>query len=444
MNHELLRVFAQYLVYFVILFLPILIVLYTDRFRQNPTPDQYAVLLAMVAAIGVLVFVPAITITAATALAALGIAWLSGRYALARVSFERTLEPARLFPGDRAELTLRIENRKLLPLAWLSLVDPVHHGMVRPGKDLTDLLEFSGSLELLDNLGHAVTIRTAVAPFQTLSRTYSIKAQRRGVYGFGAAIIDSGDPFGIFPRSAVMGRRQELIVYPSVHRPEELGLPFREAMGNAASPRALVEDPILLAGSREYHPGDPLNRVHWKATARTGGLQVRIADPSTTARLMLVLNLNTFQHVWQGVDLDRMESTIDIAASVSLWALDKGFAVGVRSNGVVPGMEIMPRLAASAHPQQPTAILEHLARLSFSGRFSAENVLDEEAGKLQAGSSILFVTSIITPELISILTSRRLIGRVSVVYSGRFAAPVVRGVPIYLASPPREAIRAVS
>lgn len=444
MNHDLLRVLAQYLLYFFILSLPILVVLYTDRFRQHPTPDQYVVLLAIVAAIGVLVFVPAITITAATALAALGIAWISGRYALSRVSFERTLRPARLFPGDRAELTLRIENRKIVPLAWLSLVDPVHHGMVRPGTDLTDLLEFSGGLELLDNLGYALTIRTAIGPFQRLSRTYQITARRRGVYAFGAALVDSGDPFGIFPHTAILGRREELIVYPKVHRPEELGLPFREAMGLTTAPRALVKDPTLLAGSREYHPGDPLNRVHWKATARTGGLQVRIADPSTTARIMLVLNLNTFQHVWQGVDLDRMESTIDIAASVGLWALDKGFAVGIRSNGIVPGMEMMPLLPASAHPRQPSAILEHLARLSFSGRFSAEGVLDEEAGRLQAGSSIVFVTPIVTPQLIGVLTSRRLIGRVSVVYCGRFAAPVVRGVPIYLASPPREVHRAVS
>ena len=44
-----------------------------------------------------------------------------------------------------------------------------------------------------------------------------------------------------------------------------------------------LEDPIRIAGARDYRPGDPLKRMHWKATARTGELQVRLVDPSTTA-----------------------------------------------------------------------------------------------------------------------------------------------------------------
>jgi hypothetical protein len=60
----------------------------------------------------------------------------------------------------------------------------------------------------------------------------------------------------------------------------------------------------------------------------------------------------------------------------------------------------------------------------------------DESRRLTAGTSLIFVTSIVTPEIIQVLSSRRLMGRTSVVYCGRFAAPVVRGVPIYLATPP--------
>jgi hypothetical protein len=159
---------------------------------------------------------------------------------------------------------------------------------------------------------------------------------------------------------------------------------------------------------------------------------------------MIVLNMNTYQHVWQGVDLDRMEACIDVAASLAIWALEKDFAVGMRSNGIVAGLENTPRVAPSAHSRQVTALLEQLARLAFSGRFSAEYVLQDEVQRLPAGGSILFVTSIITPSLVQILTSRTLKGRVSVVYCGRSAAPVVRGVPITLATLPTERVRAVS
>lgn len=444
MNHDTLRALATDLVYLLVLILPFLIVLFSDRFRRQPSPAQYATLFLVAAAIGVLLFLPAITIVALCAVAALALARFSARYSLRGLRFERHLMPARLFPGDTATLTVRLENHKLLPLAWLALFDPILHGLVRPGENLEDEIEFSGGIELLDTLGYALVNRTAVGPYQAVTRSYQVTAHRRGVYAMGPARIESGDPFGIYTQEAILGERQDIIVYPNVYTPDEIGLPFREVMGEIVTKRTLFEDPTLLAGSREYQPGDPLHRMHWKATARTGELQVRVSDPSTTAQLMVVLNLNTFPHIWQGVDLDRMDAAIDVAASIALWALEREFAVGVRSNGIVPGMENTPRIAASANPRQPLLILEHLARLAFSGQFFAEDVLVDEARRLPAGGSIVFVTPIITPELVGILTARRLAGRSSVVYCGRVAAPVVRGLPIYLVAPPQERISAVS
>lgn len=436
MNHELLQILAKILVYILLLLLPVLVVSFSESFKKPLTPDNYAILLGIMAAIGILLFLPAISIVAATALLALGIAWLYGHYALSGITYDRELLPARLFPGDSAALSIRLVNRKPLPLAWLSMTDPIHHGLVRGNEKFENLLRFSGGIELLDNLGYALVNQVAIGPFQTLNRTYRVEAVRRGVYTLGPAQLAAGDPFGIFRREVDLGGRQEIMVYPRVYRPKDIGLPFREALGDAPTRRALVEDPTRIAGTREYRPGDPLRRMHWKATALTGDLQVRLFEPSTTAQIILVANLNTFQNVWQGVDLERMESTIDVAASIAMWALEKGFAVGVRSNGIVAGTELTPRLAPSASPRQPVQVLEHMARLSFSGRYSAEFVLLDESRRLTAGTTIIFVTSIVTPQIINVLTSRRLTGRSSVVYCGRFAAPVVRGIPIYLATPP--------
>jgi len=444
MNHDLIRILAQGAIYLMMFFIPLLWVVFTDRFRRQPSPAQYAGLFTVAAFLGIFLFIPAISIVFVMAILAIGLARLSARYALSGLTYQRSLTPGRLFPGDTGELTLRLNNRKLLPLAWVSITDPILFSVLRSTADLDQLLRFSGGIEVQDNLGHALTTRAAVAPFQSLVRTYQIEAVQRGVYRVGPAHVVSGDPFGLYRREGDMGGTLEIIVYPRVYRPRDLGLPFREALGTLITPRALFEDPTLIAGSREYRFGDPLRRVHWKATARTGELQVRVNDPSTTAQLMIVLNMNTYQHVWQGIELDRMEACIDVTASLAIWALEKDFAVGVRSNGIVAGLENTPRVAPSAHPRQVTTLLEQLARLAFSGRFSAEYVLQDEVQRLPAGGSILFVTSIITPSLVQILTSRTLKGRVSVVYCGRSAAPVVRGVPITLATLPAERVRAVS
>jgi uncharacterized protein (DUF58 family) len=444
MHYPLLRILAQIAVYALLATIPVMWVLFTDRFRQPPSPSQYSAMFALAALAGIFLFVPSLSIVFGTALLAIGIAWLTGRLALTGVSYERTLLPGRLFPGDEAELRIQIRNKKLLPLSWMSINDPIHFNVIRSTQDLSDLLHFSGGIEVSENLGHSLVNNLAIGPYGEVERTYALTAVQRGVYTLGPAEVETGDLFGVFRHKSTLGNRLEVIVYPRIFRPEEIGLPFRESLGEVMARRTLYEDPTLIAGSREYRRGDPLRRVHWKATARTGELQVRFNDPSTTAKLMIVLNLNTFQHVWQGVELERMESSIDVAASLALWALRKRFVVGLRSNGVVAGAEETPRVAPSAHPKQESQLLEHLARLSFSGRYSPEEILRDETRRLAEGSSLIFVTPVITPPLIQLLTSRHLVGRVSVVYCGRFAAPVVRGVPIHLVAPPVVAARAVS
>jgi uncharacterized protein (DUF58 family) len=447
MDHFLVRLLADMALFVLVIFIPALAVIYTDRFRHMMSPDQYATIFAAAAVAGILLFIPAISIVAATALLALGVAWLTGGRALTHLSYERTLEPARLFAGDEADLTLRLKNDKFLPLAWLTLTDTIRHGLVSGDRTLDDLLRFSGGIEILDTLEAALVNRAAIGPYQELIRTYRVTAIQRGAYRVGPAEAVSGDPFGIFQHTTTLGARSEILVYPKVYTPEQLGLPFRQAMGTLAARRALHEDPTLLAGSREYRPGDSQRRMHWKATARTGELQVRVCDPSTTAQLLVVLNLNTFQHVWQGVNLERMEAVISAAASFALWALERDFAVGLRSNGVISGTDgagVAPRLPISAHPRQSIMILEHLARLSFSGRFTPAEVLVEEGRRLGEARSAVFVTATLTPDVINILTSRQFAGRSIVLYCGRRAAPLVRGLPVFLATPLQEERRAVS
>lgn len=444
MSHSLLRILSEGALLLLVIFLPVATYLYTDRFRQAPSPGQYATLFGVAVVAGAFLFVPALSIVFATALLAMSIAWFTAHVALTGVRYERTIDPPRLFPGDGAELVVRLSNKKLLPLAWVAVEDPIRFSVVRSTTNLDDLLEFSGGIEVQENLGHALINRAAIGPFQTLVRTYRLVAHQRGVYTLGPATLRTGDPFGVYPKEAEMGGRVTVTVYPRIYGPGEIDFPFREALGDLVARRALADDPTLIAGSREYRPGDPLRHMHWKATARTGEMQVRLTDPSTTAQIMLVLNLNTFQHVWQGVDLERMESAIEVAASIAVWTLEHDFPVGLRSNGVIPGTDLSPRLAPSASPQQTTAVLHSLARLAFSGQISAEALLLDEADRLSAGGSILFVTPVITPQLAGILTSRKLKGRASVVYCGRHAAPVVRGVPITLVTPPGEVHRAVS
>src|ERR1041384_5827228 len=76
-------------------------------------------LLAIIARQGLLVLLLTLVLLAT------GMAALWSRWALRRVFYDRQLSHTRAFVGDEVELTIRIENRKLLPLPSLQVRERV-------------------------------------------------------------------------------------------------------------------------------------------------------------------------------------------------------------------------------------------------------------------------------------------------------------------------------
>ena len=66
-----------------------------------------------------------------------------------------------------------------------------------------------------------------------------------------------------------------LLVYPEIAPLEGYDLASRMPLGEIRMTHRLFEDPTRIAGVRAYEAGDPLNRVHWRATARTGSLHMQ-------------------------------------------------------------------------------------------------------------------------------------------------------------------------
>jgi uncharacterized protein (DUF58 family) len=105
---------------------------------------------------------------------------------------------------------------------------------------------------------------------------------RRGPVMVSGWSLEAGDPLGLF-RARTGGEELELaLVLPRFASLKAQPL-VRELEASVNAPRAGTGTEIF--GVREYRPGDPLRRIHWRSTARRGELIVREFEPPAVQNL---------------------------------------------------------------------------------------------------------------------------------------------------------------
>jgi uncharacterized repeat protein (TIGR01451 family) len=356
-----------------------------------------------------------------------GMAWQWDRWSLRRLSYTREMSQTRAFPGDEVELVIRVANRKPLPLVGLSVRDIV------PAN-----LELVGHERRLDTEGRQVIHRvTSLRWYESIVWRYRVRCLERGAYRIGPAQIEGGDPFGFYRSAMDEPARTSLIVYPRLLPLADLGLPPRNPLGELRA-RQLLRDPLRTVGVRDYHPDDPLRDVHWSATARTGTLQTRVYESTTSREIAIFLDLDSFERYWQGIDDVQVERLISAAATLARAGLDEGFAVGLYVNGAPAEFEHFVRLPPGRSPAQLERIMETLARLTPYSVTPMARMLSATAGDLPWGATLLLLSAIAPEGTRAALLRQREHGRaVAWLYLGEDAPPSVPGVLVRHA-PPRD------
>ena len=235
-----------------------------------------------------------------------GVSYFFGWYALRGLIFERD-GPPMLWAGEEAEIVCVVRNPTHTPRYFLSLQDTL------PQK--AERMEEAP----LFNLGAGDTTRIA----------QRIRFPRRGVFTSGAFEASAMDPLGIFSFSKKIAGEAEWVVYPN-----PLPLPDGIASGaerygwqtvvRAAQRGGSVEPD----GARRYVTGDPLRRIHWRQTARTGALSVIEYEEAVALNLALVLDCNR-----DAIHGEGENDTLEIAVRAAAIA-GAGRACGRRFGGV--------------------------------------------------------------------------------------------------------------
>lgn len=360
-------------------------------------------------------------------------AWLWQRVAFLGVTYQRALDETRVFEGETVKLTLRISNRKWLPLAWLRVSDRMPLALAPREKALAPShIALNGILES----------RASLLWNERARWDYTIPCKRRGYYSLGPAQIWTGDLFGLFERSLEFPNVDRLIVYPRIDAIEEWGLPAKEPFGDARARVLMFQDPTRIRGLRDYHPEDAPKHIHWRATARHNALKVKQYDPTINFNWVFFLNLATYEQAWQGVDSERAERAIRLTASLANFAANQKYAFGLVANGTFPDSDQRLRVLPGRDPEQLKSVLEALAAMSYYIAQPIENLLRRESAALPWGATLIVVTPLVTENLLAEILRLHDVGRRIALVSldDNWTPQTLPGVLVYRAHDPEKGI----
>ncbi len=116
--------------------------------------------------------------------------------------------------------------------------------------------------------GGSVPVTVDIIPDATLPVTLEVPAPRRGRVALGRVTLSSDFPVGLWRAWAYVHFPLAGVVFPS---PEADAPPLPSGQEGDDDHAASREGDADLSGLRGYQPGDPLQRVAWKAVARGAG-----------------------------------------------------------------------------------------------------------------------------------------------------------------------------
>jgi uncharacterized protein (DUF58 family) len=179
---------------------------------------------------------------------------------------------------------------------------------------------------------------------------FEVMVARRGRHRFAHAHLSTLFPFGFLRKGLRYPVDLEVLVFPELFAAATVRPREAEPAGEQSSRRA-GGGPDLHS-LRTFRPGDDPRRIHWKQTARTGGLIYTVREAERSRRLSILFD-NGVGELADAATEARFERLVSEAATAAVDYLGRGYEVELITRD-----EALPFAAGR---RQRLAVLETLA-----------------------------------------------------------------------------------
>jgi uncharacterized protein (DUF58 family) len=166
----------------------------------------------------------------------------------------------------------------------------------------------------------------------------------------------------------------EIVVAPVVERLRTAEPPRSLDVGDDAGSHSIGARGADDASTREYRTGDPLRKIHWRSSARTGALMVRQEERPWQGQMTVLLDTRSGAHMNGPMTTaseadERLHSSFEWAVSAAATVASFG-VFNNREVGLITDLTTPARLPMLA----PNQVGDHLALVRTTARTSLETL----------------------------------------------------------------------
>lgn len=195
--------------------------------------------------------------------------WLWARTSTFGVRISRRTPLRQTTVGRTFDEQLSVINSSWLPKLWLE---------VRDGSTLPD--------------HHVSRVAALLWPRGRQDWSAQTVCSTRGQFTLGPMTLVGGDPFGLFQSTRQLSATALVLVYPASVPIETFTAMSGDMSGGDSDRRKAQFVTTNAAGVREYQPGDSMNRIHWRSSARRDQLLVKEFEIDPLGDIWLWLDLS--------------------------------------------------------------------------------------------------------------------------------------------------------
>ncbi len=208
------------------------------------------------------------------------------------IDYKVTVSSEEVFEGEDIFVYEEITNDKYIPVPYTKVDTSLPKGL---NFHIVEYDKTTG--KPIDIFRDRVASVFVLKSKEKIRRRWRVRCRTRGVYSVGDATVVSNDLFGMNPTSKSLkcepNKTNTVVVLPRTVNLEEHFTSSFYHSGDVIKNHSLLSDPLYIAGSREYTPLDPMNKINWKQTAAHGKLMVNNEEFTQRHRFNIMLNMNS-------------------------------------------------------------------------------------------------------------------------------------------------------